>query len=478
MSSTLYLEHFGLDEAPFRITANPDYFFAGAERGATLEALLFALRFEEGVLKVTGEVGAGKTMLLRMLLEKLSPETLPIWLANPSLPPDQLLRTIATQIGAAIDENPDTGMLDAIQQRLITLYGEARRIILLVDEAHAMPATSLEQVRLLSNLETPRHKLLQVVLFGQPELDQLLATDAQRALRDRITHHFQLAPLTTAETHAYIYHRLLAAGHRGRPPFSTPAMSAIARSAKGLTRRINVLADKAMLAAFAAGKHDIGLREVRLAARDAAMPDPLALRSASLALLALLLPAALGAWWWQRQPAPAPAPGPGVLAHPTVPHAPRAQPPAALAAPVAPAPFADILGGAIANRLQASRNWVSSTDGKRWTIQIGAAAPDKARGLETLIAKAESIATDIPVHLYVAPGKPIGRIGVVWGDFASAAEARQALASAPDWLRNDRPYVRPLASIRPARPQAMPAKAVPVAAEANSVKMRSDPTAP
>ncbi len=477
----MYLEHYGLSEAPFRITADPGYFFAGAERGATLDALLFALRFEEGIVKVTGEVGAGKTMLLRMLLEQLPPEALPVWLANPSLTPEQLLQAIARQIGIAPDARTDERLLDAIEQRLIALYGEGRRVIVLVDEAHAMPPAALEQVRLLSNLETPRHKLLQIVLFGQPELDSLLAGAAQRPLRDRITHHFRLAPLTAAETRAYLLHRLQAAGHRGRPPLSVRAMNAISRSAAGLTRRINILADKTLLAGFAAGKHDIGLREVRLAARDAGLPDPLPWRGAALliALAALAggallygLPGRIGEP--ARADASATNPAPPSSAAPTA-----AATQSATAAPPSPAaPHSELLGSFVAQRLAESRDWVAHSNGDRWTVQIGASAPEQARELEALIQRADALPAQTPVRLYAAPGTPVGRIGVVWGDFATAAEARAALTASPEWLRAGRPYVRPAASIRPALRKAQTAKAAPAAAESNSVKMGSDPIAP
>ncbi|GAA5179183.1 hypothetical protein GCM10025771_20590 [Niveibacterium umoris] len=482
MSAAMYLEHFGLNAPPFRITADPDYFYDGAERGATLDALLFALRFEEGVIKVTGEVGAGKTMLLRMLLERLPPDTIAVWLANPSLTPAELLHTIAEQIGANTgDAAQKPAQLDRIQQGLIDLYATGRRVIVLVDEAHAMPPASLEQIRLLSNLETPRHKLLQIVLFGQPELDALLAQPAQRPLRDRITHHFALAPLTRDETRAYLYHRLQAAGHRGRPPFSAAAMNAIARSARGLTRRINILADKALLAAFAASRHDVGVQEVRRAARDAALPDPLPLRMiGALAILVGLVASGGVAYQVSRPAIEHVAPQPHAAASPAkAPPAASVQPgKTQQAAPPAIAPaYADILGTAVATRLAASREWVASQDGARWTIQVGAAAPQQATELEPLIQRIEQVGATQPVHLYAAPGKPVGRIGVVWGDFASAADARRALAQMPEWLRDSRPYVRPIASIRPRSSVAKPAAAAPLSAAGNSVKMGFDPTA-
>ena len=264
----LYLEHFGLEEPPFRITPHTDFFFDGADRGATLEALLYAIQHEEGIVKVVGEVGSGKTMLCRVLIERLPKNVETIYLANPSFTRDEILYAVAEELKIEFSRERVTIALRALQDRLIESYAEGRRTVILIDEAHAMPEETLEQVRLLSNLETHRHKLLQIVLFGQPELDEVLAVASLRQLKDRITHGFRMRPLSQAEAATYLSFRLRAAGYRGPDLFGESAVAAIARASSGLTRRINILADKSLLAAFSEGAHGVTGGHARAAVAD------------------------------------------------------------------------------------------------------------------------------------------------------------------------------------------------------------------
>jgi MSHA biogenesis protein MshM len=264
----LYLEHFGLNEPPFRITPHTDFFFGGAERGATLEALVYAVTHDEGIVKVSGEVGSGKTMLCRMLMERLPGDVATIYLATPSLARDEILQAIGDELALTLPERR-TVALRELQEHLIKLYGSGRRVVILIDEAHVMPDDTLEQVRLLSNLESSRHKLLQIVLFGQPELDETLAKPTLRQLRDRITHSFHMRPLSHPEVSKYLGFRMRAAGYRGPDVFAPRAASRIARASDGLTRRINILAEKALLAAYSQGSHAVTERHVKAAIADA-----------------------------------------------------------------------------------------------------------------------------------------------------------------------------------------------------------------
>ncbi|MGH8704251.1 MAG: ExeA family protein, partial [Burkholderiales bacterium] len=264
----MYLEHFGLKEAPFRITPHPDFFFDGADRGATLDALGYAILHDEGIVKVNGEIGSGKTMLCRVLKERLPREVETVFLANPSYSRAEILHAIAEELGLKFSSGPGTLALRELQAHLIQAYAGGRRVVILIDEAHAMPEETLEQVRLLSNLESSRHKLLQMVLFGQPELDQALAKPSMRQLKDRITHSFRMRPLTEHEVAKYISFRMRAAGYRGPDVFSPAAVAALARASSGLTRRINVLADKALLAAFTESTHAVTPRQVGAAIAD------------------------------------------------------------------------------------------------------------------------------------------------------------------------------------------------------------------
>ena len=265
----MYLEHFGLNEPPFRITPHTDFFFDGANRGATLDALIYAITHDEGIVKVSGEVGSGKTMLCRVLMERL-PETVTIvYLANPSLSRDDILYAIADELRLEVAENSRTSVvMRVLQDQLIKSYGEGRQVVVLIDEAHAMPADTLEEIRLLSNLESNHSKLLQLVLFGQPELNDILARPDMRQLKERITHNFGLEPLVRDDIANYLDFRMRAAGYRGPSIFSAPALKLIAHSSLGLTRRINIIADKSLLAAFSAGTHLISAKETQAAIRD------------------------------------------------------------------------------------------------------------------------------------------------------------------------------------------------------------------
>jgi type II secretory pathway predicted ATPase ExeA/transposase-like protein len=263
----VYLEHFRLKEPPFRITPHTDFFFQGADRGATLDALQYAILNDEGIVKVTGEIGSGKTMLCRVLIERLPAEVETVFLANPSFSRGEILQAIAAELGvqsAAAGAPP----LRELQAHLIQVYAGGRRVVVLIDEAHAMPEETLEQVRLLSNLEAHRHKLLQLVLFGQPELDTALDKPSLRQLKDRITHSFRMRPLTPDEVSKYISFRLHAAGCSGPEIFGSEALAAIAEASGGLTRRINVLSDKALLAAFMNDSRTVALAHAQAAIAD------------------------------------------------------------------------------------------------------------------------------------------------------------------------------------------------------------------
>lgn len=265
----MYEQHFGLDRAPFRITPDPGFFYPGGNRGAVLEALVYAVSRGEGIVKVVGEVGSGKTMLCRMLERELPANCEIVYLANPRLSPDEILHAIAFELGidCATDE-PKLRVLHALQAFLLEKHAANVHVIVFVEEAQGMPVETLEEIRLLSNLETTRDKLLQIVLFGQPELDETLDRHEIRQLRERITHAFELAPLGSEEIRDYVNTRLRASAYRGNGLFEPGALRELERHSGGLLRRINVLADKSLLAAFAAGDTSVRAPHVRRAVDD------------------------------------------------------------------------------------------------------------------------------------------------------------------------------------------------------------------
>ena len=338
----LYLEHYGLAEPPFRITPHPDFFFDGADRGATLEGLMYAILHDEGIVKVSGEIGSGKTTLCRVLMERLPAEVETVFLANPSYSRTEILHAIAEELGQPPTSDPAAPALRELQAKLIELYASGRRVVVMIDEAHAMPEDTLEQVRLLSNLESSRHKLLQIVLFGQPELDEALAKSSLRQLKDRITHSFRTRPLSQDEVAKYVSFRMRAAGYKGPEVFTDAAIKMIARVSSGLTRRVNVLCDKSLLAAFAANTHAVTPRQVRAAVADSDFAPIAGPRRPSRPLLAaaalLALGAAAGAGilhWLDRSVDRSGAPGPVAVAPP------RKAAPAAVTPPQPEAPKPD-----------------------------------------------------------------------------------------------------------------------------------------
>ena len=271
----MYYEHFGLREPPFRITPDTRLFFPGGSRGAILDAIVYAIASGEGIIKVIGEVGSGKTMICRMLEVKLPESIEVVYLANPSLSPENILHAIAFEMKLPLP--PGAGRLEvmhALHARLLEKHADNRQVVMFVEEAQRMPLDTLEEIRLLSNLETEREKLLQIVLFGQPELERNLSPTHIRQLKERITHGFVLPRLEAEEIRAYLDFRMRSAGYKGPPVFSPAAVKLISRTSEGLIRRINVLADKALLAAYAGGTHEVTRREARSAIRDSEFGGP------------------------------------------------------------------------------------------------------------------------------------------------------------------------------------------------------------
>lgn len=449
----MYYAHFGLADAPFRITPHTEFFFGGAQRGPLLDALMYAITTDEGIIKVSGEVGTGKTMLCRMLMERLPLSVESIYIANPLLTPDDVLQTIARELGCELPQGARGAHLSSLQEHLIRLHGDAKRVVVLIDEAHAMPADTLEEIRLLSNLETQRHKLLHIVLFGQPELDTILNRVGMRQLKDRITQQFKLTPLNRVEVAAYIDFRLRAAGFRGPEVFNDAAIRRIARASRGLTRRINILADKALLAAFAAGRHAVGAAEAAAAVRDADLGSGYSLLGwRGLAAVAAAAALAVAATIWLRGPTRAPE----STAPPTATENPLAQ----AATPQTPSPPRTEsstneagdppakLGPQTETLLAETAQWLAATPDARWFLQLLTTDLGNAADVERLIAAAAGLPGREHLRVYRASVGDVQRLGLIYGDYASAAEARRALRDLPPALRRPGIYPRQVARLR------------------------------
>lgn len=508
----MYLEHFGLTEAPFRITPHTDFFFEGANRGATLEALLYAITHDEGIVKVSGEVGSGKTMLCRVLMERLPQHVVTIHLANPSLSREEILFALADELQVNLATNRVSAVLRALQEHLIDLYAQGRQVVVLIDEAHAMPAETLEEIRLLSNLESNRHKLLQIVLFGQPELNDILNRNEMRQLKERITHNFTLEPLVRADIAQYISFRMRAAGFKGPDVFSPAALKQIAAASLGLTRRVNILCDKALLAAFAGNTHEITAPHVKAAIRDADF------RGASLpragiwlggAAAAALILGAIAVIHYQSggspqagipaapaaatlpaaavpvapppvAPPPAaaapesPAPPPAAAGTPSAPPTPPIQANVAAPAQTAPPPVkpADApapttataaaqseavprqqdrqarFGPLTQQHLEATRKWLDAAGDSRWFIQLLSTGPGSAGHLENFLNTAARLVAPTELRVYSVEFGGARRMGVIYGDYPSREAAMTAMGSLPQALKLYGPYPRQVRRLR------------------------------
>ncbi len=265
----MYLNHFGLKKPPFKITPDTTLFFSGSQRGAILEAMVYAISSGEGIIKLVSEVGSGKTMTCRMLELSLPDNIEVVYLANPSLSPENILFAIAFELRLAIDKNSDKlDVMQHLQNYLLEKHSKGIKVVVFVEEAQCMPLETLEEIRLLTNLETTEDKLLQIVLFGQPELDDKLAQVSIRQLRERISQNFFLRPFNSKETYQYLNFRMATVGYRGPEIFSLKIAKIIHKNTLGLTRKINLLADKSMLAAFANNHHKITPKDVKMAIID------------------------------------------------------------------------------------------------------------------------------------------------------------------------------------------------------------------
>lgn len=265
----MYLNHFELKELPFTITPDTDFFMNRAGYQDALNVLLVALRSGEGFIKVTGEVGVGKTILCRKLLNSLGAGFVSAYVHNPYLKPDSLMFNIADELEIAYPEGiSQNALLKLLTQKLLELHNGGRRVVICLDEVQAMPLGTLEALRLLTNLETEKRKLVQVVLFGQPELESVLSHPSIRQLKQRITYSYKLLPLNRTALSSYVRHRLLIAGYRGQQLFPEKVMKSLYEASHGIPRLINIICHKALIAAYGEGVRVVKPRHMQVAIND------------------------------------------------------------------------------------------------------------------------------------------------------------------------------------------------------------------
>lgn len=473
---SLYLEHFGLREPPFRITPHTDFFFTGANRGPTLDALIYAITQDEGIVKVTGEVGSGKTMLCRMLLERLPDDVESLYLANPSLSRSEILGAIADELGIPFEGKTTHSMIRTLQDTLVQRYADGKRVVILIDEAHAMPAESLEEIRLLSNLESKATKLLQIALFAQPEIEERLAANDMRQLRERITQHFNLSPLKSDEVGGYLEFRLRAAGYRGPNPFTERAIEQIAKISEGLSRRINILADKSLLAAYSAGTYKVDTREIQVANLDARFSPlqqkpPFNYRPLLWGMgggsVIVSLAAAFFALWPHQQSAPAstaavapsqttPAPEKtaslpsstvAIQATATVTQPQQTIVPQNSLQPIANATDAHF-GALTKEHFARFAAWQTNASADHFFIQLLATDAGSSVEIENFLARATKLLNPEELRAYRSSLSGRDKVGVIYGDYPTRQAASAAMRNLPEAIRMAQPYPRQVSKLQ------------------------------
>jgi MSHA biogenesis protein MshM len=265
----MYLYHFGLKELPFTLTPNTNFYLGLEPHNEALAVLTTALKTGEGFIKVVGEVGTGKTLLCRKLLNEIPEHFVTAYIPNPYLKPDELRRAVAVELGVKQAQRMSVQLLtQRIQQRLLELHSQGHSVVLILDESQALPAESLEALRLFTNLETETRKLLQVVLFAQPELDQRLNEPAFRQLKQRITFSYNLRAMDSHEVESYIQHRMFVAGYKGKALFDRRICKKIAKVSKGIPRLVNILCHKMLMLSYGQGQFNITNKHLKIASDD------------------------------------------------------------------------------------------------------------------------------------------------------------------------------------------------------------------
>jgi type II secretory pathway predicted ATPase ExeA len=462
----LYYPHFGLKEPPFKITPNTDFFFSGGNRGAILDALVYAITNGEGIIKVVGEVGSGKTMLCRMLQTILPEKIESIYLANPSVAPEDVLHAIAFELQLKLPKNADRlKVMQELQAYLLARYAEGRQVVIFVEEAQGMPLATLEEIRLLSNLETKQDKLLQIVLFGQPELDENLNQEHIRQLRERITHRFNLGPLQTKDVGEYLIFRLRAAGYHGPHLFTESAIKKLSKASEGLVRRVNILADKALLSAFADNVYQVTPKHVHAAVNDsefglkpkwyqgtvanAGSPwkDTRAILLLAIVGIGILAAAFVYTSGSQSKP---------IISVDSKPAKNSTALPAVTVSTVEAAPT--VIDGQqllVNQRLQATDNLLLNASPDTISLQIQSVPTVPAAGeqpqdalLKVALEKLRRQLEMDNIYLYRMQQNDSVYTVILYGTFAQRAGALNALGSLPEEIKANQPYLRTLAGVK------------------------------
>lgn len=455
----MYYQFFSLESPPFRITPDTNLFYSGAKRGAVLDALVYAVLNGEGIIKIVGEVGSGKTMLCRMLETRLPRHVETVYIGNPSLSPDTILQVIGYELKIISDPHcSKIETMQRLQEHLTKRHAEGRQVVVFVEEAQCMPQATLEEIRLLTNLETNTSKLLQLVLFGQPELDEKLAENSIRQLRERITHSFYLDPLTSEEIQEYLNFRMWLSGYRGPDIFSDAIATEIHAFSHGLVRRANLLADKTLLAAFADNTRTLQLAHVGMAAEDSQFSRLVTQEPSAkwrwFAILLLLCVGAASYFAWLSTTKPiGESRDMGLVQRSSIqePTIPDVKLRSESEATIEEEPFEQVeeiprsWPSYIDERIALTQETLKKLTSKRYSIQLLTVSGGSVTQLtEYLSDLPPEVSVDAIYIDELVTQSNAKQTVVLFGNFESAALAREALAELPEELQRWKPYVRAL----------------------------------
>ena len=469
----MYKKHFGFKGPPFRLTPDTSFFYSGGEREALIDAIAYAIAHGDGIIKVVGEVGSGKTMLSRKLASQLPDNVAFVFLLNPSLQARDLVYAIGRDLGLELDSTcTKSDALQQVQNTLLDMHANNQRAVVFIDEAQCMPLETLEELRLLSNLETETDKLLQLVLFGQPELDEHLSDVSVRQIKERIIHSFYLKPFTLAEVGEYLSFRLHKAGYNGSPVFTSAALKLLTRFSSGLPRKLTILADKSLLAAFAAQSRSVDASHVRLAAKDSGQLDK---RSKYSLVLLVVFSALLVLGFIIYKPVAVNVSlGEAVRTETSLdvveesesvikkgtPATTETGPSRFAENPVKASAFAvnsvsELREGSVTTEpitIEAltlkTQQWMGASSGAVYTIQILTADAADDKFLEHFFTnvKREIGLNELYVHSMLDDDKPV--FAVTLGGFSDYAKARDYLASLPVFIQRYQPYIKNISSFK------------------------------
>ena len=451
----MYQEHFGLTRSPFNITPDTSLFFEGCQRGAALDALIYAIKSGEGIIKVVGEVGSGKTMLCRMLEVRLSNDVDVIYIANPSLSPDNILHVIAHELHLDVsNEMSKVDVMQRIQEHLLKKHASNRQVILFVEEAQSMPVETLEEIRLLSNLETDQNKLLQMVLFGQPELNEKLSAPNIRQLKERITYSFNLLPFLPDDTLEYLNFRLRAVGYKGPDIFNKKTAGVVKKYSDGLTRRINIIADKSLLAAFSEDSHTVTTSHIKSAARDSEFNSRTENKKISLlAAVFILISSALIAGFYigqQNQENQNPVEQSDAAASASIQMTEAGQVRSKKNSSinnedsVVPNGAHDL----VAERIENTKQWLAQAQDDHFSIQLFTARTVDADKVEAFLRKAPEMLDFTRIYIYETEVNGRMWYSVLYNDYANQDNAIDNLEQLPSSLKANDPYLRRISALK------------------------------